>query len=424
MGELIKIITKKDIQKRILFGLLIIGIFYYLILSLKTMSDFKVYYKSAQRIINSEELYRYEDGFYMYKYPPFFAFSIMPISFLPIDTAKVIWLFYMSICFVLSIIFTQKLIIDEKINSRLFYFLPIFFTSKFILEEFHLGQINIITFFYTVLGLYFIFKKPKYEWLGGIFAAYAIIIKVTPLIFLPYLLFRKKFIGLISCAFFSILFFLMPVLNYGWDNFFRMTLKWREVVGAYYYDQIYNPSNQSIFGIFYRFFTPNEIVKNQILNLSPFLINAIIVLILSILYILLIFPIFFNKQKNTDLNNNSSWTSYDRNALILLFVYMTLFSPHGFMANYFSSIPAYMFLFYYSLKNHFALSKASVVIKKNAFTYFLIAIIFMFTVFFNYETVGRYLDTLFMSYSSIGLSIILLVVVIHIIIFNECKTVK
>ncbi len=438
--------NKNNIIKIAGYILIIIGIIFYFKLSMKTMSDFKVYYKSAQRIIEKQNLYQTEDDFYMYKYPPFFAFSIAPISYFSIDTARGIWFFYMLICLIGTIIISKKLVGINTIS----YFFIFLFILKFILQEFHLGQVNLITFFYTLLGIYIIFMLPEYEWTGGIFLAYAIVVKITPMIFIPYLLFRKKFYGLISTILLSILFFFLPVLNYGWNNFSDMFFKWREVVGNYYYFQIYHPSNQSIFGILYRFLTQNDIINNSF-NLEKSLVSLIIVFIISILYLILIFPIIFDWKKK----QIQDYLTFDINALALLFIYMTFFSPHGFMQNFLTAIPAYMFLYkeFFIQDFNFPKNKSDIFIWKcqeypavycrdelaqnkkikypyqrqkipcgsatGFFIYFSILFLFLFTVLLNYETVGRKIDTLLLSYSSIGLSIFLIIISLNIILYKN-----
>src|SRR5262245_63151866 len=59
------------------------------------MTDFEVYWRAGARAMAAEPLYRPEDGHYQNKYLPALALIVVPLSFLPLETAKVVW-FYIS----------------------------------------------------------------------------------------------------------------------------------------------------------------------------------------------------------------------------------------------------------------------------------------------------------------------------------------
>src|SRR5215211_1441260 len=55
------------------------------------MADFEVYWRGASRAAAAEPLYRAEDEHFRFKYLPAFAVLTVPLSFMPLPAAKVVW---------------------------------------------------------------------------------------------------------------------------------------------------------------------------------------------------------------------------------------------------------------------------------------------------------------------------------------------
>ena len=99
--------------------------------------DFRVYYATAQRFAAKEDIYsRPQESITPFKYSPMFALIVSPLSMVSEKPASLI---FFSISFVSLIIIcrlSKKLIIKRDLTfkeSVLFYFLPILFTSRFML---------------------------------------------------------------------------------------------------------------------------------------------------------------------------------------------------------------------------------------------------------------------------------------------------
>jgi len=131
------------------------------------------------------------DGFNTYKhsrflYPPLVAEFFRPFTLLPYHTAKYLWI-YLSFILILASVFLAFKASDIKMNMQsvllalllLFLFHPLIKLLD--------GQINGITLFLVILGIYLISRK-KYEWFAGALFAIAALLKLHNVLLLPFVL--------------------------------------------------------------------------------------------------------------------------------------------------------------------------------------------------------------------------------------------
>lgn len=183
------------------------------------LSDFEVYYKAANRIIYSQNLYRIIlDGHYIFKYSPTFAIYFIPFIIFPFAIAKfVYWIFLMAIIAVgfnicIKVLNPSLFTLEKKSVNKIILLVTLIFAIHF-LRELHLGQVNYLLLFLYILALYF-FTKQKMV-LFSLMLALSIFIKPFTLIFLPFLLLKKKYLELSMFLGFCFLLFLLPFLFYG-----------------------------------------------------------------------------------------------------------------------------------------------------------------------------------------------------------------
>lgn len=162
--------------------------------------DFEVYSKAAYRIYHKLPLYHLsEDGHYLFKYSPVFAFLFIPFSLLKFEIAKFIFL---SLIFISNYIILLVLKKEFKLKLN---FISIFCLLLIFLKHLHkeiiLGQINILLLCLIVLSIYYQDKKPKF--LSFIYTI-SLFIKPIGLILIPYFLFKRKFVYISYIVLYSI----------------------------------------------------------------------------------------------------------------------------------------------------------------------------------------------------------------------------
>jgi hypothetical protein len=158
-------------------------------------------------------------------------------------------------------------------------------------NDFINGQINIIIF--TSLCISFIVSE-KYPIVSGFFLSIGILLKLSPILMLPYFLFRSRLSVIISTILFGILFTLVSIYQFGF--YLHLYYLQNLIFGTVSGDTISNLGwpysvvhNQSIKGFFHRIFVSDYLdpyFGTEVLINAPFIGKSIsFCLVLSIIYL-------------------------------------------------------------------------------------------------------------------------------------------
>jgi Glycosyltransferase family 87 len=193
----------------------------YVLLELKNhrfhMSDFHVYYVAASRMVHGENLYRpVEDGFYHFKYSPTSAIFFIPFSFLPSVAAQTTYWFFLALMVCLGLYLSLLMIAPRfkieddvgKINTLVL--LTALVASVHVSRELELGQVNQLLFVIYVIAVYF-FSRGRHV-ASAFFLAASLFLKPFALIFLPWLLIRRKWRLVLFFILFSVGFATVPIV--------------------------------------------------------------------------------------------------------------------------------------------------------------------------------------------------------------------
>lgn len=355
------------------------------------MNDFNVVHRAATRVLHMENLYNLEDGHYLYKYSPFFALLMAPLGLLPLSYASFLWLLGMCVSLFFIIRMAKKMIMGDKPPPGYLYLLSLLLASKFLVREIRLGQTDLMILLFIFLCL--LFTQRGKEFVAGIFLALSVLIKPTSLIFVPYLLYKKRYRVTASTIFLSALFFLLPSFVYGLPGNINLLRDWKTIMFFSSPPLLAVDMNQSIFAFFYRLFTSPPYEAN-IINLNYNAVNAIIYATIIGLFL---FVWFLNKKPVTiekSLVHDKESIEYS-----FLLIFMALFSPLGWFQNYSSSILAIMILVYYISETKF----------KDKFIIGMLILFFILVDAINFETVGRRLNdlSLYLSFITWGIFILM-----------------
>jgi len=391
-------LSNKRKVELIVYLLLALFLFGYLRICFFRMTDFKVTQRTAVRVLEKEEIYDFEDGHYLYKYPPFFAALFSFLGFFPLPYAKIFWIFLMIFCLLGIARIGKYLVLNQRSPPPFFYLLSFLMIGKFILRELELGQTDFLQLFLIFTFLYFLQKNKQV--LSGLFLGFSVMIKPTPLIFVPYLLFKKRYYSVFFTFVFVLLFLFLPAIFWGFENCLILHKKWYQILSSSSPILLASESNQSVFGLFYRFFvSPEHVVFKEynvnLLGLSPSLANILVYGIFLGSYIFLLYLNKLSERVKSPLTHSKQAIEYS-----FLLVFMSLFSPLGWIQNFSSSILATMILAFYSLKTNF----------KDKWITFLLVLSFVLSNAINFETVGEGLNllSLYCSFITFGTILLLL----------------
>ncbi len=203
----------------------ILAYFVYDLTSIRNdMTDFQVCFQGGQRILAGETLYRPSDGHLQNKYSPFSAVLFSLFTFVPYETAKILW-YYLEWIFLAGAFYLSLRLLPVRNKSAIFLIgFSLLILAKFIGREFELGQINTLIIFLLVLSLGRSLAGDEAK--GGLAYGFSLFFKPYALIFLPYFLLKKKF-RLVALGVVTLLFgLLLPAAFYGFRGNLMVLKEW------------------------------------------------------------------------------------------------------------------------------------------------------------------------------------------------------
>jgi hypothetical protein len=192
--------------------------------------DLTIFLDASRDLMQGENIYtNMYNEWYRYYYDTLFALLLVPFTFLPLFLVKFIWL-SLNVFFVVRIwkIITGWLPINQLSPKQktIFTLLSFLFILAFLRDNFHLTQVTIFILYLTLEGLHFIERGKKLT--GSLLIAFAITVKLLPLVFIPYLLYRKEWKAFGAVCVMVVVLLFIPGLIIGLDyNQFLILERWK-----------------------------------------------------------------------------------------------------------------------------------------------------------------------------------------------------
>ena len=303
--------------------------------------DFRVYYATAERFGDKEDIYaRPDEKITPFKYSPTFAMMVAPLALFSQKSASLIFFTINFACLLLIFVLSRKLIVKLEIPHKwsvFLYTVSLLGSFRFILYVLDSGQVGIVMLTAVIAGLYFI--EAKKDALGSVFMATGIMVKYMPAVFLPYFALKKNPKVVFYTLIFVALLCLAPTLYVGLDTGIQYIKNWLPFISDTSLDpgSWYNFKNQSIYSFALRSLTEGSTYKTSFAN---FTFNQTIFTSLVAVFIFYLFIIL--RRKDSVYNKQADYS--------LLLILMALLNPNAWMHNFVIFIFVYMTIFYYLIK--------------------------------------------------------------------------
>ncbi len=195
------------------------------------LNDFKVYYGGAQSLMNNKQVYGIAYGLDsgLYKYSPFIALLVAPLTLFSFETAAVIQFFLVAISIIVSCIVSLKIIrtylFSDKIKNQEFL-LSVGFVCviNHLFRELHLGNVNVILLMLMCFSLLSILQS-RYI-VVGILLALVVMTKPFFLLLLMPLVLRKKVKTILSFCVSMLVLVALPAFVTGFQKDFTLHKDW------------------------------------------------------------------------------------------------------------------------------------------------------------------------------------------------------
>jgi alpha-1,2-mannosyltransferase len=240
---------------------------YHLRAEKRQAADFRVTYAAAQTFLERGDLYaKFEDPtIATYKYSPFFAMLAAPLALLTLHQAALAFFALNFLFLVVMFVYARRLIAGEDgpADWRL-WALPLLFTGRLFLKVMDAGQVNIVMVGLVVLSLYAMQKRR--EGLSAALLMLGVMIKYTPVIFVPYFLARKKWRFTLYSAAFAALYCVLPMAWVGFEKGLAYLTGWMPYVVKTSLDigSLADFRNQSLCAALLRYFSSGQYFVDRI----------------------------------------------------------------------------------------------------------------------------------------------------------------
>ena len=183
----------------------------------QTNEDFHHFYVAAHALLSGKPLYT-EDG-QAYIYPPFYAFLLTPLTFFSEVTARWICLSINTLLIgLISFLGFRILARGLKLSFTLWQAvgtcsLALLLTRDPLFHEFAQCQDDVLILFGFTVALYCLDRKPV---IAGVILGLIADIKYQSLFFLPFLIFRARWLAVIGLIIGIVAGLFLPALMVGW----------------------------------------------------------------------------------------------------------------------------------------------------------------------------------------------------------------
>jgi hypothetical protein len=180
----------------------------------KTENDFDIFIQASRDWFNGKnpyvELYH---EWYHYFYDVTFISVLSWFQFLPNYWIKLGWLI-LNFFFLVSIwkIVSENLNLKRLHEKRflLFGFIFFLFSLRLLRDNIHLGQMTILILFLMLKAMDLFMKNRVVA--GSLLLSWGIVLKILPIVAIPYLVYRKKFKAAAAVVVFALSFLVLPYL--------------------------------------------------------------------------------------------------------------------------------------------------------------------------------------------------------------------
>ena len=347
----LKLLIKDKLLETILFLLLVIV---FVGFEYTRTGDFGIYLQASREFVQGNNIYLFlygETRVFEYMGSPFLSFVMVPFAILPLNLGPVIW---KLVCIIL--LYRSWIIINEylpiknlgtKGNKKLLL-LSLFSASFLIYTDLHYIQFTIFILYCILEGLYQINKGNNIA--GGLIIAFAILVKLLPIVFIPYLLYRGKFKSVLYIFLFLAVLIFIPAIFIGWDFNLELYNSWWKIIDPANDRNSIDVSTRTIYGLSSLLATlliegvGNDYtleIKRNLFNINQ---DIVFNIILAFRVLLILFTLYFLRKlpfKNVTNRLIDFWS------ISYLCLVIPVIFPQQRMYAFVLCIPALLYINYY-----------------------------------------------------------------------------
>ncbi len=346
-----------------LFAVFVIAIVFCFI-EAKGKGDFYIFLSATGDLNVGANFYenKYVDG-YHYFYSVLFALLLKPFYTLPFFWVKFGWLLLNTAIYIqlFSMLAKSKLVglLNEK-QKTAFIFLVFVFSLRLFLDNMHSSQITLLILWCCIYGLFLITNNRPVS--GAAILALGINIKLLPIVFLPYLIYRGYFKAFTFTILFYFIYLFLPSVFIGYAYNMSLLKTWLALINPANQNHVLDVEERSFHGLSTLLSTlfvkdvPDVYALPLKRNIADVAIPTLGKILLFTRLLLVAFTLYFLKWKPFT-NARTDWHRYIETSYLLLLI--PLIFPHQQHYAFLFAVPAFAVTLLYLFTSKNSLTKTA-----------------------------------------------------------------
>jgi glycosyl transferase family 87 len=249
-------LTRGEGQRWLRWGLVAYAVIGALIW-IRRPGDFSGYLMIGDLVMHGGDIYYQTPN----TWPPFFSMLCVPLALLAVpapELARGFWIVLNYGAVLLALHLIVRLVYGRNLAVRAAgdgvslvapqVLIPLLLSYRYVTGNFDHLQVNIVIFTLALTGLYW--QATGRELTGSIALGAAAALKAMPVVFIPYLVYRRRYRAAALTALATVVLSLSPALVFGWQRLMEYFVAWRGAVAAGWG---VGKMNQSVFAMWDRF---------------------------------------------------------------------------------------------------------------------------------------------------------------------------
>ena len=217
---------------------------YLVIRQTRDLTDFEVYRTAGTRLLHAEPLYRAEDGHFVFKYLPAFAFGLVPFALLGSEAAKAAWFALTFALLVAFIAGSVRALPNRRRPLGPLVALTLIVIARLAIRELSLGQIDVLLG--ALLVAAFSATTRGARGVAGTLVGLATFAKPYAILLAPWLAATVGAGALVAAVAAIVAGLALPAIVYGWTGNLDLLAAWFRTVTETTAPNMLLPENVSI----------------------------------------------------------------------------------------------------------------------------------------------------------------------------------
>jgi uncharacterized membrane protein len=342
-----------DKKEKVVIGCLAVVAIFYCIVEAFNEGDLSIYLSAAGELKSHGNIYTttYIQEQYHYYYSVMFAIVLLPFYAMPYYWVKLGWLLLNLSLFVhlLSLLWSSNFVRKlSRARQRWFTILVLVFSFRFLHQNIHAAQITILILWCATYGVLLVCRGRSIS--GALLLAIGINIKLLPIVFIPYLLYRGYFKACAFVLIFLLIGFLLPSVFIGHEYNLSLFSSWLRMINPANSEHVLDVDERSFHGLSTLLATlfvgqvPDWYALNLKRNIANVSLETLSLMLFCVRVALVLLTFYFLRFKPFT-RVRYAWQQVLEISYILLLI--PLLFPHQQHYAFLFTVPAFSVVLYY-----------------------------------------------------------------------------